>query len=64
MIYVYCFLISLATILLVFLGLFLLMRWALPRYGMRAMRMVMQPPTTPTFTVTGGTISPPHQTNK
>lgn len=41
MIYVYCFLISLATTLAVFVGIAFAAKWAIPRYGAMAMRMAM-----------------------
>lgn len=43
MVYVYCFLISLGVTLGILVGLALLIVWALPRYGMQAMRLAMAP---------------------
>lgn len=43
MVYVYCALISFAVTLGVFAGVALLIAWALPRYGMYAMRHVLRP---------------------
>jgi hypothetical protein len=60
MIYVYCMLISWASIVAAFVGVLLLARWAIPRYGAKAMQMAlarqMTPPAT-YVTVTGS--SPP-----
>jgi hypothetical protein len=44
MLYVYVVLIVLGVNAATLAGFALLMRWALPRYGARAMRMVMRPP--------------------
>lgn len=47
MLYVYVFLIAVGTNVGIFAGLFLLARWAIPRYGAQAMRLAMRPPGPP-----------------
>lgn len=41
MVYVYCLFISVGTVILSWVGLFLILRWTLPRYGAAAMRAAM-----------------------
>lgn len=47
MIYVYCLLISWASIVAAFVGVLLLARWAIPRYGAKALQMAITRPMTP-----------------